>query len=84
MVGTFALILVFAAAIFITRHVYKRRAFAYFSSKDKSRDLEDASAYFGVSVFSYAELEDATNHFDSSKELGDGGFGTVYYGKILR
>lgn len=75
-------ILVLAAAIFITRRVYKRRAFAYFSSKDKSRDLEDASVYFGVSVFSYAELEDATNHFDSSKELGDGGFGTVYYGKL--
>jgi hypothetical protein len=31
-------------------------------------------------VFSYNELEEATNCFDSSKELGDGGFGTVYYG----
>nr|GEV85539.1 leaf rust 10 disease-resistance locus receptor-like protein kinase-like 1.2 [Tanacetum cinerariifolium] len=77
-----AVFLAFAAAIFITRRVYKRRAFTYFSSKDKSRDLEDASVYFGVSVFSYTELEDATNHFDSSKELGDGGFGTVYYGKL--
>ena len=83
MLGT-AVILVLAAAIFfITRRVYKRRAFSYFSSKDKSRDLEDASVYFGVSVFSYAELVDATNHFDSSKELGDGGFGTVYYGKVV-
>ncbi|GJR51798.1 leaf rust 10 disease-resistance locus receptor-like protein kinase-like 1.2 protein [Tanacetum coccineum] len=81
-VGTTLVIIVLAAAIFITRRVYKHRAFAYFSSKDKSRELEDASVYFGVSVFSYAELEDATNHFDSSKELGDGGFGTVYYGKL--
>lgn len=38
--------------------------------------------YFGVPVFSYAELEDVTNKFDASKELGDGGFGTVYYGKL--
>ncbi|XP_076913983.1 LEAF RUST 10 DISEASE-RESISTANCE LOCUS RECEPTOR-LIKE PROTEIN KINASE-like 1.2 [Bidens hawaiensis] len=68
-----------ATVIFFIR---KRKASAYFSSKDKSRELEDASIYFGASVFSYAELQDATLHFDPSKELGDGGFGTVYYGKL--
>ncbi|GKU97614.1 hypothetical protein SLEP1_g10741 [Rubroshorea leprosula] len=41
------------------------------------------STYFGVQVFSYAELEEATDNFNPSKELGDGGFGTVYYG-VLR
>lgn len=41
------------------------------------------SNYFGVQVFTYAELERATDNFDSSKELGDGGFGTVYYGKLV-
>ncbi|MFS7959595.1 putative protein kinase RLK-Pelle-WAK-LRK10L-1 family [Helianthus anomalus] len=77
-------VLVFAIAttIFFIRRTYKRKVTAYFSSKDKSRELEDASVYFGASVFSYAELQDATQHFDSSKELGDGGFGTVYYGKL--
>ncbi|GLU10763.1 hypothetical protein SLE2022_275480 [Rubroshorea leprosula] len=45
--------------------------------------LEMGSTYFGVQVFSYAELEEATDNFDPSKELGDGGFGTVYYG-VLR
>lgn len=44
-------------------------------------DLGRSSAYFGVQVFSYSELEEATDNFDSSKELGDGGFGTVYYGE---
>ncbi|KAF5457476.1 hypothetical protein F2P56_021576 [Juglans regia] len=45
-------------------------------------DLEKGSTYFGAHIFSYAELEEATNNFDSSRELGDGGFGTVYYGKL--
>nr|XP_011465376.1 PREDICTED: probable serine/threonine-protein kinase At1g18390 isoform X2 [Fragaria vesca subsp. vesca] len=52
-------------------------------SKSYSRsDTEKGSAYLGVHVFTYKELEQATNYFDSSKELGDGGFGTVYYGKV--
>ncbi|CAH8385657.1 unnamed protein product [Eruca vesicaria subsp. sativa] len=41
-------------------------------------NLANASVYFGVQVFSYEELEEATANF--SRELGDGGFGTVYYG----
>ncbi|GLU12984.1 hypothetical protein SLE2022_296350 [Rubroshorea leprosula] len=36
----------------------------------------------GVHNFTYNELEEATNKFDSAMELGDGGFGTVYYGTL--
>ncbi|XP_023542041.1 LEAF RUST 10 DISEASE-RESISTANCE LOCUS RECEPTOR-LIKE PROTEIN KINASE-like 1.1 isoform X1 [Cucurbita pepo subsp. pepo] len=46
-------------------------------------DLEDGGVCFEVPVFSYGELEMATNKFDRDKELGDGGFGTVYHGKLL-
>ncbi|XP_043694638.1 LEAF RUST 10 DISEASE-RESISTANCE LOCUS RECEPTOR-LIKE PROTEIN KINASE-like 1.2 [Telopea speciosissima] len=53
-----------------------------FTSKSSLKDIEKGSTYFGVHVFNYAELEEATNNFNSSKELGDGGFGTVYYGKL--
>ncbi|XP_038892236.1 LEAF RUST 10 DISEASE-RESISTANCE LOCUS RECEPTOR-LIKE PROTEIN KINASE-like 1.2 isoform X2 [Benincasa hispida] len=46
-------------------------------------DLDDGGGVcFEVPVFSYVELEAATNKFDRDKELGDGGFGTVYHGKL--
>ncbi|XP_057961689.1 LEAF RUST 10 DISEASE-RESISTANCE LOCUS RECEPTOR-LIKE PROTEIN KINASE-like 1.1 isoform X3 [Malania oleifera] len=38
--------------------------------------------YFGVPVFTYSELQEATYNFDPARELGDGGFGTVYHGKL--
>ncbi|KAK4493318.1 hypothetical protein RD792_017796 [Penstemon davidsonii] len=48
------------------------------SRSDGSRE----SAYFGAQVFNYIELQDATNDFNASRELGDGGFSTVYYGVL--
>ncbi|PHU01970.1 hypothetical protein BC332_27221 [Capsicum chinense] len=45
-------------------------------------ELEERCEYLGIPVFSYTELEEATNKFSSSRKLGDGGYGTVYYGKL--
>ncbi|XP_019426536.1 PREDICTED: LEAF RUST 10 DISEASE-RESISTANCE LOCUS RECEPTOR-LIKE PROTEIN KINASE-like 1.1 isoform X2 [Lupinus angustifolius] len=44
--------------------------------------LESSGVYFEVPIFSYKDLKEATNNFDHTKELGDGGFGTVYHGKL--
>ncbi|XP_042022874.1 LEAF RUST 10 DISEASE-RESISTANCE LOCUS RECEPTOR-LIKE PROTEIN KINASE-like 1.2 [Salvia splendens] len=46
-------------------------------------DIEESrSFYLGAKIFSYRELMVATDSFSSSKEVGDGGYGTVYYGKL--
>ncbi|KAK3421618.1 hypothetical protein EUGRSUZ_G02246 [Eucalyptus grandis] len=52
------------------------------SDSSSKTDLEVGNVYFRVPIFTNAELEEATNHFDSARELGDGGFGIVYYGKL--
>lgn len=43
-------------------------------------DSEKGGTCMGVPIFSYADLEKATNNFDSTREVGDGGFGSVYKG----
>ncbi|XP_023519992.1 LEAF RUST 10 DISEASE-RESISTANCE LOCUS RECEPTOR-LIKE PROTEIN KINASE-like 1.2 [Cucurbita pepo subsp. pepo] len=52
------------------------------SSNLPAKELETGEDYMGVPLFSYEELEKATDRFNPAKELGDGGCGTVYYGKL--
>ncbi|XP_015882800.3 LEAF RUST 10 DISEASE-RESISTANCE LOCUS RECEPTOR-LIKE PROTEIN KINASE-like 1.2 isoform X2 [Ziziphus jujuba] len=83
-------VLIMCMVFFIyLRHIRKRNAPIYVKSRDISsdtfssvKDVENRSTYHGVHIFDYDELLKATDNFDSSKELGDGGFGTVYFGKL--
>ncbi|CAN4121797.1 unnamed protein product [Withania somnifera] len=43
-------------------------------SEPSTQSYELDSGFFGVLVFSYAELQQATMNFDSFRELGDGGY----------
>lgn len=54
-----------------------------YSDTFSNPDPEIGNVYFEVPLFSYKELQDATNKFDHARTLGDGGFGIVYYGKPL-
>nr|XP_023928136.1 LEAF RUST 10 DISEASE-RESISTANCE LOCUS RECEPTOR-LIKE PROTEIN KINASE-like 1.1 [Quercus suber] len=74
---------------FIIWHLYKKKyassnffARNTYSDPSSRSEVEGGSVYFGVPVYSYSELEEATNYFDIEKELGNGGFGTVYHGKL--
>ncbi|CAK9312151.1 unnamed protein product [Citrullus colocynthis] len=54
------------------------------NSRDRlMKELEKGENYMAVPLFSYQELVQATNKFNPANQLGDDGFGTVYYGKLL-
>ncbi|XP_060669329.1 LEAF RUST 10 DISEASE-RESISTANCE LOCUS RECEPTOR-LIKE PROTEIN KINASE-like 1.2 isoform X2 [Ziziphus jujuba] len=77
----------FLIAIFIICCYKKRRASSNIFSRSTTdpylnTDVEGGSCYFGVPVFPFNDLAKATNNFASEKELGDGGFGSVYHGKL--
>ncbi|KAL5070518.1 hypothetical protein RYX36_021405 [Vicia faba] len=48
----------------------------------QNQDSENGTVYFKIPLFSYKELEEATNNFHQANKLGSGGFGIVYYGRL--
>ncbi|KAH0449702.1 hypothetical protein IEQ34_020394 [Dendrobium chrysotoxum] len=52
------------------------------SPQFSEKDSELARYQYQTHIFSYDELFEATNSFDTAMEIGDGGFCTVYKGKL--
>ncbi|THU64398.1 hypothetical protein C4D60_Mb01t26050 [Musa balbisiana] len=80
--------LALACAVGFLIYRYKKRKMNSTSSKFLTRNASsshmntEVGAHFQTHLFSYGELMAATDCFDTSRELGDGGFGTVYKGKL--
>ncbi|XP_059625046.1 probable LRR receptor-like serine/threonine-protein kinase At1g56140 isoform X2 [Cornus florida] len=57
----------------------------YMKRKGSNADNEEELLGIGprVNTFSYAELKTATEDFNPSKKLGEGGFGPVYKGTLI-
>ena len=83
-------IMIFVLLLIIFRlHKQKESALSHVrlrptnQNQNNEPDPDSGRLFFGVPIFSYNELHEATNNFNSSNKLGDGGFGSVYYGPLL-
>nr|VDC61815.1 unnamed protein product [Brassica rapa] len=81
--GSLILIIILVALfIFIHRNWRRKTSSDLISRYNSNSDIEFSHVFFKIPIFSYKELQEATDNFSKDRLLGDGGFGTVYYGKV--
>lgn len=86
--GTVIMSLIFFIRLRLHKNKHSHASSSILLQNNNSRDrlmkeLEKGENYMAVPLFSYQELVQATNKFNPANQLGDGGFGTVYSGKLL-
>eukprot|EP00253_Pinus_taeda_P025689 PITA_25689 len=73
-------------AIFLTYYVQRRKTHSQGLAGYERRDIEaivpPGNQISDLPTFSYEELRQATNCFHKENEIGDGGYGSVYLGKL--
>ncbi|KAL8140080.1 hypothetical protein V2J09_006101 [Rumex salicifolius] len=82
--GCFAMIILALLVLYWRHRKLKQgssnlRSIASFNG---TRSNQEEANMNGITLFSYSELKEATHNFDSTRELGEGGFGIVYHGKL--
>ncbi|XP_050225380.1 LEAF RUST 10 DISEASE-RESISTANCE LOCUS RECEPTOR-LIKE PROTEIN KINASE-like 1.1 isoform X2 [Mercurialis annua] len=82
--GLAAIFIILLTAIFTCRLKYRSRNYHQTNNSGSSlkSDIGLENINLRIPIFPYSELEEATDNFASEKELGEGGYGTVYYGKL--
>ncbi|KAI4316771.1 hypothetical protein L6164_024716 [Bauhinia variegata] len=62
--------------------LFRRRRHKLRVTKSTKRRFTEATGHYSVPIYTYKDIEKATNSFSDKQRLGNGGYGTVYAGKL--
>ncbi|KAM1376758.1 hypothetical protein PS1_038742 [Malus domestica] len=51
-------------------------------SENEQKHVKEISAIYDVNIYAYKELRNATENFGPANKIGEGGFGSVYKGRL--